>query len=262
MDRRRLLSLSSLTGWTARFALLLSISLVVLLLPPRSGAMAVLKVDESNVRIFLTREPAELLLPIQNLSGADQHTRIHLELINPRSVNLVIKSGTLEQSFIPRLREYFPETLLWQPELTTDRNGHAHLDFKLADNITTRKVSVIGSNENGEVGTAETEIRAFQPFFAELDPPRVLTTGDRISLPVVLRNFLNRKQAVDLEIKPESWFTLLEGNRRHADVEAGDSTTQTFDLRATTSIKNGKQRVTAIGSNRSKSGRLPGNLFR
>ena len=53
---------------------------------------------------------------------------------------------------------------------------------------------MIGANENGEVGTAQTEIRAFQPFFAELDPPRVLTEGDRISLPVVLRNYLERKQ--------------------------------------------------------------------
>lgn len=112
----------------------------------------------------------------------------------PRSVNVVPKSGTNEQSFTPRLREYFPETLLWQSELTTDKQGRDHLEFKLADNITTWKLSVIGANENGEVGTAQTEIRAFQPFFAELDPPRVLTEGDRISLPVVLRNYLERKQ--------------------------------------------------------------------
>ena len=174
-----------------------------------------------------------------------------LQALNPRSVNVVTKSGTNEPFFTPRLREYFPETLLWQPELTTDKQGRAHLDFKLADNITTWKLSVIGSNENGEVGTAQTEIRAFQPFFAELDPPRVLTEGDRISLPVVLRNYLERKQTVDLEIQPETWFTLLAGNRRRADVPAGDSSRQTFDLRAISSIENGKQRVTAIGSDSS-----------
>jgi len=173
-----------------------------------------------------------------------------LQTLNPR-VNIVTKSGTNEQSFTPRLREYFPETLLWQPELTTDKQGRAHLNFKLADNITTWKLSVIGSNENGEVGTAQTEIRAFQPFFAELDPPRVLTEGDRISLPVVLRNYLDHKQSVALEIQPENWFTLLEGNRKRADVPAGDSSTQTFDLRAIASIENGKQRVTAIGSDSS-----------
>jgi uncharacterized protein YfaS (alpha-2-macroglobulin family) len=168
-----------------------------------------------------------------------------------RSAKPVTKSGDSQQSFTPRLREYFPETLLWQPELTTDKQGRAHLRFKLADNITTWKMSVFGSNENGEVGTAETEIRAFQPFFAELDPPRVLTQGDRISLPVVLRNYLDHKQFVDLELKPESWFSLLSSNRKRAEVGAGDSVRQTFDIQAVNSIENGKQRVTAIGSNSS-----------
>jgi uncharacterized protein YfaS (alpha-2-macroglobulin family) len=168
-----------------------------------------------------------------------------------KSLKVVTKSGSNEQFFTPRLREYFPETLLWQPQLTTDKQGHAHLNFKLADNITTWKMSVFGSNENGEVGTAEAEIRAFQPFFAELDPPRVLTQGDRISLPVVLRNYLERKQIVDLELKPESWFSLLSNNRKRAEVPAGDSARQTFDIQAVASIENGKQRVTAIGSNSS-----------
>ena len=156
-----------------------------------------------------------------------------------------------QQLSTPRLREFFPETLVWQPELTTDKQGRAQLDFKLADNITTWKMSVIGSTEDGEIGTAETELHAFQPFFAELDPPRVLTEGDLISLPVVLRNYLEKKQSVDLELKPESWFTLRGPNRKHAEVSAGDSTLQTFDLRTTASVKDGTQRVTAFGSDES-----------
>lgn len=152
-----------------------------------------------------------------------------------------------QQFFTPRLREFFPETLVWQPELTTDTKGRAQLDFKLADNITTWKMSVIGSTENGEIGIAETEIRTFQPFFAELDPPQVLTQGDQISLPVVLRNYLPRKQTVDLQIKPEDWFTVTTTQKKTV-VAARDSSTQTFDIQATSSVTNGKQRVTALGS--------------
>ena len=126
------------------------------------------------------------------------------------AINLITKSGINQQLFTPRLREYFPETLVWQPELTTDKKGRAQIDFKLADNITTWKMSVIGSTEAGEIGMAETEIRAFQPFFAELDPPRVLTQYDRISPPVVLGNDLGRKQIVDMDLKPESWFNVLD----------------------------------------------------
>src|ERR1700752_1307064 len=163
---------------------------------------------------------------------------------------LGVKQGpTLKQQLsTPRIRGFFPETLLWQPELTTDKQGRASLDFKLADNITTWKMSVIGSTEDGEIGMAETDIRAFQPFFAELDPPRVLTEGDRISPPVVLRNYLDKKQSVDLELRPEQWFSLQGPNRKRTDVAAGESAKQSFELQATTSVKDGKQLVTAIGS--------------
>jgi hypothetical protein len=145
----------------------------------------------------------------------------------------------------PRLREYFPETLLWQPALETDAGGRAQLHFKLADNITTWKMSVIGSTIDGEVGTAETEFRAFQPFFVEHDPPRVLTEGDRIDLPVVLRNYMEKAQEVELEIKPESWFALLGPAQKRAEVAARDATRETFPLRAIASIDEGRQRITA-----------------
>jgi uncharacterized protein YfaS (alpha-2-macroglobulin family) len=158
----------------------------------------------------------------------------------------LLKPGS--QISTPRFREYFPETLLWQPSLETDRQGRARLKFKLADNITTWKISVIGSTIDGEIGVAEKEIQAFQPFFVEHDPPRLLTEGDEISLPVVLRNYLNRSQSVNLEIKPEDWFTLLGPSQKQAKVAANDSSQETFNIRATASIKDGKQRITATGN--------------
>ncbi|HZG51064.1 MAG TPA: MG2 domain-containing protein [Pyrinomonadaceae bacterium] len=151
----------------------------------------------------------------------------------------------------PRLRKDFPETLYWQPAVLTDARGRAELRFKLADNITTWKMSIIDSTEAGELGTIEREIRAFLPFFVEHDPPRVLTEGDEISLPVVLRNYLERAQTVALDIKPEDWFTLLSPARKQASVAAGDAARETFDFRAVSSVKAGIQRITAIGGDAS-----------
>ena len=157
----------------------------------------------------------------------------------------------LTQSSTPRLREYFPETLLWQPSLETDKNGLARLTFQLADNITTWKMSVIASTEDGEVGTAEKEILAFQPFFIEHEPPRVLTEGDEISLPVVVRNYLDKTQTVELEMKREPWFELRGSSRKRSEVAAGDASRTTFDVKAVSSVSDGKQRVSAIGSDQS-----------
>lgn len=161
-------------------------------------------------------------------------------------MKMITKSGGGELS-TPRLREYFPETLLWQPSVETDKLGRAQINFKLADNITTWKLAVIGSTEDGRIGSTETDIKAFQPFFVEHEPPRVLTEGDEISLPVVVRNYLEREQKVDLEIKPENWFALLGPSRKQTSIPAGDARRETFDFRAIASVDDGKQRVTASG---------------
>jgi len=154
--------------------------------------------------------------------------------------------GPGAQIATPRLREYFPETLVWQPSVETDGRGRAEIKFKLADNITTWKMAVIGSTEDGRIGMAEKEFKAFQPFFVEHDPPRVLTEGDEISLPVVVRNYLNRLQNVDLEIKSENWFVLTGPSRKQAAVAAGDASRQTFDFRVVGSVDEGRQRITAL----------------
>ena len=138
--------------------------------------------------------------------------------------------------------------MVWQPSIETDERGRAEVKFKLADNITTWKMAVIGSTEDGRIGTAEMEFKAFQPFFVEHDPPRVLTEGDEISLPVVVRNYLDRVQKVDLELKPESWFSLLGAARKQTSVAAGDAAHQTFDFRTISSVADGPQRITAFGS--------------
>ena len=164
------------------------------------------------------------------------------------AMNVITKSGSGQQVSTPRLREYFPETLLWQPSIETDKQGHAQINFKLADNITTWKMVVVGSTEDGQIGIAEKDIKAFQPFFVDHDPPRVLTEGDEISLPVTVRNYLERQQQVDLEIKPENWFSLIGPTRKQISVAPSDAMRETFYLRANASIKNGKQRITAVGS--------------
>src|SRR5918912_1538880 len=109
-------------------------------------------------------------------------------------------------------------------------------------------MSVIGSTVDGEVGMAETEFRAFQPFFVEHDPPRVPTEGEELDMPVVVRNYTEKAQAVNLEIKPESWFELTGPQQKQTEIPAGDAARETFRFRATATTDEGKQRITATGA--------------
>ncbi|MCU1287953.1 MAG: putative rane protein [Acidobacteria bacterium] len=154
----------------------------------------------------------------------------------------------VEQNSTPRLREYFPETLLWNPELITDKKGKAELKFKLADNITTWKLYTIASTKNGKIGIAEKEIQAFQSFFVDLEPPKFLTEGDEIYLPAQIRNYTEKKQKVDVTMTQSAWFSFLNAEKQQIEVASGASENAVFGFKALAAIKDGKQRVTAISA--------------
>lgn len=151
------------------------------------------------------------------------------------------------QAFTPPVRKYFPETLVWQPELVTGKDGRGELKFQMADNITAWKVSVVGSTTDGQMGFAEKEIRSFLPFFVDFDPPKFLTQGDHIELPVVLRNYTEKTQDLEVKIEPAKWFSILGAANRHVTVPAGKDVTAAFMIGADHSIREGKQRVVAAG---------------
>ena len=148
----------------------------------------------------------------------------------------------------PRLRRYFPETLWWEPELTTDEEGRAQLTLPLADNVTTWSLAAVASNVEGEIGLGEADILAFQPFFIDLDPPAALTVGDRIQQPVLLRSYLEEPLQAEIDLADEPWFR-LQGERRRVDsIPAGGTKRFLFDLEAISANDAGRLRVAALSN--------------
>lgn len=163
-----------------------------------------------------------------------------------RAITGFLENNKNVPSFTPRLREYFPETLLWQPELITDKYGKAELNFKLGDNLTTWKLYAVGSTETGEIGLVEKEFQTFQPFFAELDPPRILTEGDEIALSVPIRNYTDKRQKVAVSMAANDWSKNLNGAAQNIEVAANASTNAIFNFQAILPVTDGKQKVTAL----------------
>lgn len=133
----------------------------------------------------------------------------------------------------PRLRQYFPETLYWNPEALTDENGRLRLEVPLADSITTWRLTVLASTQRGELGATTYPIRVFQDFFVDLDLPVALTQGDEMSIPVAVYNYLPEEQEVVLELEPATWYTLLSAdNRQTLTVGPNDVEVAYFRIRA------------------------------
>jgi len=211
-----------------------------------------LSVGTSNEMVEVSAAAASVETTMSSVS--EVRSLPNLVTMAPGALNTVTKSGAMST---PRLRQDFPETMLWEPALITDRRGHARLNFKLADNITTWKLTAIGSTKTGDLGRAEKDLRAFQPFFVEHDPPRILTQGDEISYPLVLRNYLDKPQTLKASMKPESWFTLLSPAEVPVNIDAGDAAHALFRYRAVAAVTNGKQQVSAANPEISDAAQKP-----
>jgi hypothetical protein len=133
-----------------------------------------------------------------------------------------------------RVREYFPETLKWEPSIITDDNGRADLVVAFADSITTWRMTASASSKGGSLGSVSAPLRVFQDFFVDLDMPVSLTQNDEVAFPVAVFNYLKKPQTVRLELKKEPWFELTdpEGFVRSLPLKPNEVTSVKFRIKA------------------------------
>jgi hypothetical protein len=131
----------------------------------------------------------------------------------------------------PRIRQLFPETLLWKPELITDDQGRATLDISLADSITTWRLAASAVTADGRLGSTQLPLKVFQPFFADLNLPLALTRGDEVGVPVVVYNYLDRPQTVTLTLAAAPWFAALDNLEQRLELKPGEVREVRFRLR-------------------------------
>jgi len=117
--------------------------------------------------------------------------------------------GSQKTSELPTyLRQYFPETMYFNPELITDEAGRAKVSLQMADSITTWRMGVTASTMKGETGGTDYPLRVFQDFFIDLDLPLNLIDGDMVHIPVAVYNYLPEKQVIELRAEKADWFDL------------------------------------------------------
>src|SRR6266545_2888908 len=133
-----------------------------------------------------------------------------------------------------KVREYFPETMLWQPALITDDNGVANLAVNFADSITTWRLSASANSRSGSLGGVTVPLKVFQDFFVDIDLPVTLTQNDEVAFPVAVYNYLKTPQSVKIELQAEPWFSLLDegGLSRTLNLKPEEVTAVRFRIKA------------------------------
>lgn len=215
----------------------------LLLIPLAVSAMSMGGAMAPGARDFggpMVVEEAALMPPVPALAAMPTQAPAQTD-------NAVGGEGQTTTSEPPRLRQYFPETMLWLPDAVTDEQGNLELDIPVADSITTWRMTVLASSQDGRIGATSAGLRVFQDFFVDLDLPVALTVGDEISVPVGVFNYLTEAQTVRLELDQADWFELLDEPVKEIEIAANDITVVFFRIRA---MDFGQQafKVTAWGS--------------
>jgi CD109 antigen len=154
----------------------------------------------------------------------------------------------------PRLRQFFPETWVWQPLLLTDDSGKAKLKLEAPDSITSWKLAAVGTcpetSAKSGIGFGEAELTVFQDFFVEPSIPSSVIRGELFSIKVDIFNYLDREQTVTLTLDKPNGIELFGNGEVSVKVPANSASSAEFPIRPT-SLGDLPLKITAAGSSRS-----------
>ena len=132
-----------------------------------------------------------------------------------------VKSDTSGLAEIERVRQFFPETWLWE-EITVDADGKISIPVTVPDTITTWMLHAVAISKEAGLGMADDELVAFQPFFLKVDLPYSAIRGEEFPVKIAVYNYLEQPQEVLVQIEEEGWFELLDDSAKSVTVAAND----------------------------------------
>lgn len=80
------------------------------------------------------------------------------------------------------LRSHFRDDAFWQPRLRTNEKGEAAFNVTFPDDITNWKTFAIAFTDQGQTGSATTQIKSYVPLSANLALPAFAVAGDSINI--------------------------------------------------------------------------------
>ncbi len=128
-------------------------------------------------------------------------------------------------------RSDFRQTAFFEPSVVTDAKGHAHVHFKLPENLTTYRVMATAVSDDNRYGYGAARVTASKRLMARPALPRFVRAGDRIEAGVVVasKGFDPHRVRVSVEARG----LVLEGaSSRDVELRADQAREVTFTFRA------------------------------
>ena len=127
------------------------------------------------------------------------------------------------------LRQWFPESFLWQPLVETGPDGTAEVPVTVPDQLTTWRVLALANDRGGsQAGTLAT-FDSTLPAYVDLAVPGWLYVGDRVELPVQV---VAHTADVSGQLVVQGEGALAGGGTASVNIAAGGSGARTLTVRA------------------------------
>ncbi len=99
------------------------------------------------------------------------------------------------------LRKDFRVLAFWVGSVATDANGHADVDVKLPESLTTYRIMAVAADRVSRFGSADSEVRINKPLTMKATFPRFLAVGDKATFGAVVTSQLPAAGSAVVTIK-------------------------------------------------------------
>jgi len=131
----------------------------------------------------------------------------------------------------PSIRSDFRVLAFWLGSVTTDGKGHASMDVKLPESLTTYRIMAVAGDKGSRFGSGESEIRINKPVTLKPTFPRFLAVGDKASFGAVVTSQLKTAgtATVTVESLDPQVMAFADKTPQKVEVPAGGSVEVRFD---------------------------------
>jgi hypothetical protein len=136
------------------------------------------------------------------------------------------------ESGVSQLRKDFRVLAFWLGSVTTDVRGHAAVDVKLPESLTTYRIMAVGGDKTSRFGSGESEVRINKPVVLKAAFPRFMSRGDKAFFGSVVTSQLKVPGTAIVTMRsldPEV-LQITGETRRVVQIGAGASSEVRFDV--------------------------------
>ncbi len=139
--------------------------------------------------------------PIDNLAINGRKALQNLEIAPAPASEAVAVTGGAEPAVV--VRSDFRSTILWQPDVVTDRDGRATVKVKFPDSLTGWTATARAATSGNQFGIANAATRTKQPLIVRLQAPRFFVTGDVATVSAVINNNTDKPMKLTAKLLAE-----------------------------------------------------------